>query len=494
VSSSIPPLRVVVKNEHGRRAKGEYVLYWMIAQRRSRASFALDHALGAARELKRPLVVLEPLRVAYPHASARLHRFVLDGMRDNRAAFEAAGVAYHPYVEPSAGAGRGLLLALAARACLVVTDEWPAFFLPRMVAAAAKKLDVRLEAVDGSGLLPLRASPSAPLVAHAFRRTLQKTLPEHLLHFPAKAPLAAGDGAGGEIPAAVLERWPAASSALLNGEAAALAALPIDPEVPPVPFSGGSEAGRAVLERFLAERLERYGERSHPDAESASGLSPYLHFGHVGAHEVVGAVLEREGWDPGRAAPKPTGKREGWWGLSAPAETFLDELVTWRELGYHFAHHRPDDYDAYASLPDWAKKTLAEHARDPRTHLYSEEQLERAETHDELWNAAQRQLREEGTIQNYLRMLWGKKVLEWTRSPEEAARILVRLNDRWAVDGRDPNSYSGIYWVLGRHDRPWPERQIFGTVRYMTSGSTRNKLKLKSWLRRFSAPPQQELL
>lgn len=184
------------------------------------------------------------------------------------------------------------------------------------------------------------------------------------------------------------------------------------------------------------------------------------------------------GWDPSRLADRPTGRREGWWGLPPGAEAFLDELVTWRELGYGFCFHRAD-YDRYASLPDWARRTLDDHAVDRRPELYSRRALETAATADPVWNAAQHQLLVDGRIHNYLRMLWGKKVLAWSRSPRAALLTLIELNNKYAVDGRDPNSYTGIFWTLGRFDRPWgPVRPIFGTVRYMSSSATLRKLRL----------------
>jgi deoxyribodipyrimidine photo-lyase len=175
--------------------------------------------------------------------------------------------------------------------------------------------------------------------------------------------------------------------------------------------------------------------------------------------------------------------------MSPSAEGFLDQAVTWRELGFNFCSRR-DDYDRFESLPDWAKTTLARHAADPRTEVYDLDTFSASATHDPLWNAAQTQLRREGRIHNYMRMLWGKKILEWTRSPEEAAEIMIALNDRYALDGRDPNSYSGIFWVLGRYDRPWgPERPIFGTVRYMSSANTARKFDVRGYLRRYSSGP-----
>jgi deoxyribodipyrimidine photo-lyase len=482
----VPPIRVRAVNGAPVRDDGRFVLYWMTAFRRASHSFALDRAVEAARDLRRPLLVLEALRAGYPRASDRQHRFVLEGMADNARAFGEAGVAYHAYAEPEPGAGRGLLAALAARAALVVADDYPSFFLPRMVAAAGSRLEVRLEAVDSNGLLPLAAAATVYPTAHAFRRFLQRELPRHLAAFPSPRPLEARGLAGAELPRGVASRWPAASPALLAGDARALAALPIDHAVRPAPLRGGSAVARKGLRGFLRERLARYGERNHPDEDAASGLSPWLHFGHVSAHEVFARLARHEGWKESRLG-KATGSRAGFWGMSPEAQAFLDELVTWRELGFNMVAKRPD-CDRYDSLPRWALDTLAKHARDRREHRYPLADLAAARTHDPLWNAAQRQLLAEGRIHNYLRMLWGKKILEWSRSPREALAAMLELNDRFALDGRDPNSVSGIFWVLGRYDRPWgPERPIFGTVRYMSSENTLRKLRAREYLRRWSA-------
>ncbi len=204
----------------------------------------------------------------------------------------------------------------------------------------------------------------------------------------------------------------------------------------------------------------------------------------MSAHEVAARVLRRDGWKPDRLATTAKGTKDGWWGASGDGEAFLDQVVTWRELGYNMCDRR-SDYATFESLPAWAVATLDAHAGDRRPHTYTLDQFARAETHDPIWNAAQRQLTVEGRIHNYLRMLWGKKILEWTASPREALAVMIELNNRLALDGRDPNSYSGIFWVLGRYDRPWPERPILGTVRTMTSASTARKLRLGEYLRRF---------
>ncbi len=484
---AVPAVRVTAVNQAPVRADGDYVLYWMIAHRRTRWHFGLQHAVAQAAALGKPLLVFEALRIGYRWASDRLHQFVVDGMHVNRARCAAAGVTCYSYLEPEAGAGSGLLAALAARAALVVTDEFPCFFLPRMVAAAGRTLPVRLVQVEGNGLLPLRAHDREFTVAHSFRRHFQKVAHPESLAFPVAEPLTWATPLGQAVIAPeILARWPALGT---PAEARALIArLPIDHSVAPPPgVTGGSEAGEALATDFVARKLARYPEdRNAPEAQGGSGLSAYLHFGHVSAHAVVDAVLQRAGWHPGRLADTANGKRHGWWGLDEASEAFLDELITWREVGYAFSHRRPDDYDRYESLPPWALETLALHAQDPREHLYDLDTLAAGRTHDPLWNAAQGELVQTGRIHNYLRMLWGKKVLEWSPSPQEALARLIELNNRYALDGRNPNSYSGIFWVFGRFDRAWgPERPIYGKVRYMTSASTARKVPVKGYIARF---------
>jgi deoxyribodipyrimidine photo-lyase len=478
--------RVRVVNGAPVRPGRELVLYWMIANRRVRWNQALERAVALAREHGKPLVVLEPLSCSYPHASDRLHAFVMAGMAENARRLAGRPVLYHPWLERAPGEGRGLLAALAARAVAVVTDDWPAFFLPRAVAAAGAALDVRLEAVDASTVLPFRQPGRAFTTAHLLRRHLQRHLPGWLSDRPAPDPLARVRLPRLEaLPREVTRRWPAAGAAELARPGPLLATLPVDHRVAPC-GEGGSAAAEARLARFVDEGLPRYAEaRSAPDLDGASGLSPWLHFGHLSAQQVVHAVLAAEGWVPTRLSQRTDGAREGWWGASRHAEAFLDQVVTWRELGFGWAAFR-EDHLSLASLPAWAQATLARHAPDPRLHRYHLAELEAAATHDPLWNASQRQLRREGIIHNTLRMLWGKKILEWSASPQEALASMLHLNDRWALDGRDPNSATGILWCLGRHDRPWgPERPVFGTVRFMSSQNTARKHPVKRYLERF---------
>jgi deoxyribodipyrimidine photo-lyase len=468
------------------RQEGAYILYWMIATRRAAWNHALDRAIGWAVTLRRPLLVFEPLRVDYPWASARLHRFIIDGMLDNARAFGRAGITYVPYVEPATGAGKGLLAALAANAAVVVTDDYPAFMLPRMVEAARRQVPVRFERVDSNGLVPMRLAETPSPTAHAFRRHLQRALPTHLPSPPASEPLDEVAGLGRiAISQDVTARWPSADLDALVRDGG-LDHLPIDHAVGPTGLVGGATAGHRAMERFLDERLSRYADtRNDVTEDVTSGLSPYLHFGHLSSHAIVSRVLARDGW-LGDLSRRATGAREGWWGASPAAEAFLDQVVTWRELGFNTCVLQPG-YDRYESLPAWARATLERHARDEREHRYDLDGFERAATHDPLWNAAQGQLVREGRIHNYLRMLWGKKILEWSATPAEALAVMIELNNKYALDGRDPNSYSGIFWTLGRYDRPWaPERPVFGTVRYMSSANTARKMRVGGYIARYA--------
>ncbi len=482
----VPESRVRLLRDGPERKDGDYVLYWMIGARRLEWNFALDRACARAEALGKPLVILEALRAGYPWASDRFHAFALQGMSEHGRRLAGSPVAYHPYVETEVGAGEGLLAAMAEQACLVVTDDTPVFFLPRMLEAGAEQVSTRLEAVDSCGLLP-RACVGKPYSsAYHFRRFLQKRLGDHLVHLPSDEPLEERKAlVHGAVPQRVQEAWPAATETLLHPSVESMAHLPIDHDVPPVTARGGAGAGRARLEAFLEDGLDRYDDqRNDPDAGAASGLSPWLHWGHISPHEVFHRVAEIESWSPARLGADANGKRQGWWGMGVSAEAFLDELVTWRELGYGFCTVVPG-YRGYDTLPDWARETLQQHADDDRSWCYDLAAFESASTHDELWNAAQRQLRAEGVIHNYLRMLWGKKILEWSASPEDALRIMVELNNKYAIDGRDPNSWSGIMWILGRFDRGWPERPVFGKVRSMSSDRTRRKVSVEGYLERW---------
>lgn len=482
-----------------------YVLYWMQAYRRFDRNHALDYALHWARQLKKPLVVYEGLRLDYPWASARHHRFLLEGMVDNARRAEELGINYWPFVETGDQPARGLLRRLSEKACIIVTDDYPAFIVPGQIAALSDKIDVALHAIDGNSLVPLSMlGPAVTACAH-LRSRIHKLVAEAWQHRAASEPAFSSDVCRVvEPPFAIHPLLNRSSSARASLEQL-IASLPIDQRVQPVAgLTGGQTAGRAALKSFVRDKLPRYTEgRNQPDdpkRTAASGLSPWLRHGHLSIQEVVEAVLGPS-WSPARINLGSRGKREGFFHEDPNVNSFLDEAITWRDVGYHWHHVRnselgirnaewkelggqkiPAFQNLESTLPAWAKASLAKHSADQRDFLYTLEQWEAAATHDPLWNAAQTELMATGRIHNYLRMLWGKKVLEWSATPEEAYLILEHLNNKYAVDGRDPNSYTGILWCFGLFDRPWPpERKVFGNVRYMSSDNTAKKYKLAGY-------------
>lgn len=475
--TQVPRSRVQVKSSAPLNGAGSFVLYWMTSTRRTRYNYALQRALELARATGKPVVVLEALRLDYPWSSERLHTFVLEGMSENARDFKAARVSYLPYVERALGEGRGLLACLAADAAAIVTDDFPCFFMTRAQDAAVRKLETTapryFEAVDSNGVVPIRATDRVFTQARSFRIWRHKFAAAY--EPPVAEPLRAYAQGFAKIKPALVsqlqERWGLSAKGTGVAPAANLNGLQFQLQVAKAPLRGGGDAARAALSSFVDAGLQDYGQaRNHPDENGSSGLSPYLHFGHLSAHEILAQVTE--------AATDPA--------LKPGVTAFVDQLLTWRELGFNFCAHR-SDYDQLNSLPNWALATIAEHENDPRPVIYSLDQMRDAETHDELWNAAQRQLLTEGRMHNYLRMLWGKKIFEWSPSAQTALDTLIELNNAYALDGRDPNSYSGIFWIFGRYDRAWgPERPIFGKLRYMTSDSARRKLRLKGYLARFS--------
>ena len=493
--AKVPEVRIRELNTQPVRDERDWVIHWMIAYRRTRSNFALQRAVEWARELDKPLLVFEALRAGYRWANDRIHRFVIEGMADNEAELRDLPARYYAYVERRPGDGKGLLEALAERACVVVTDDYPGFFLPHMIEAAGKKLDVRLEAVDSNGLLPMRATRRVFATAFSFRTFLKKNLHEHLEHFPLKDPLAQKLRPPVSLPPALLRRWSSPTRKLLEGDSRALSELEIDHEVEPVDgFRGGSKAAHARLRFFIRKLLPDYSTaRNIMHVDGTSKLSPWLHFGHIGSHEILDAVARHEG--RGRALePKATAKQRNMFGLSPGAEAFLEQLTVWRELGFNMASHR-DYATRFDSLPAWAQKTSGGAREGIRAQGCSPASI---------WNRG-RQMTPCSTPPsvNFARRagstttrgwFWGKKILEYSKSPEDALETMAELMNRYSLDGRDPNSTTGFFWVLGRYDRAWgpEEHQIFGKVRFMTSDTPDKLRKYREYIERYAPDTFEE--
>ncbi|MFU8812027.1 MAG: hypothetical protein ACNA78_03610 [Balneolaceae bacterium] len=485
--------RVFERNQNEPNTDGEYVLYWMQINRRFHYNFALEYAIAWANKLGKPLVILEAFSCNYPWATARTHTFMMQGMKEHLEYAEEQNLNYVSFVEQKPGQYDALLRKLASRAALLVSDEYPVFIMRKRNARYPKEFDIPYVTVDSNGLIPLGLTDKDPYSAYFFRKIMQRNFVEAFTNPPKQNPLNGLENRNDvTLPATLFDGAPDGRKAL-NSIADVVAGLNIDHAVKPIDWYGSRSAALGMLGQFIKNGLLEYDEkRNDPDEKKTSQLSAWLHFGKISEYEVVKAVLEHQpdGWDLDTITFNK-GSTGGFFNGNPNIGSFLDEVITWREVGFHFAHHR-DDYDQFDSLPDWALETMKKHRNDPREWIYSYDELANSQTHDDIWNAAQTQLREEGIIHNYLRMLWGKKVIEWTPDPETALQYLIDLNNTYAIDGRDPNSYSGIFWCFGRFDRAWQERPIFGKLRYMTSDSTRKKVKLKQYLDRYGT--QKRLL
>ncbi len=454
----IPPERVRPLNERAERAGADFVLYWLQAYHRAEQNWALAAAIEAANRLDLPLVVYHGLGCTYPHANDRIHRFILEGVVDLPERFARRGIRYHFYLRQQPTDPNDLVYRLAQRAALVVTDDFPAFFLPAQTARVAGKLDVPLRAVDSNGIVPLALIPGEQYGAYTLRPKIRRVLPEHFGPVPEPTLKRDSLAIALDIPESRIARATIATR---------IAASDIDHSVAPSPvYRGGYREARERLDRFVAGPLRSYATaRNQPGAETTSRLSPYLHFGQISPQEVALAV---------RAGTRTP--REG-------REAYLEELIVRRELGYNFCRFNPN-HRSLAALPAWAQATLEAHAADPRPFLYSPEEFEAARTHDYLWNAIQAELLTTGLMFGYYRMYWGKKIIEWSRSPAAAQATMITLHEKYALDGRNANTYSNILWCFGKHDRPWFERPVFGKVRYMSLGGMETKTNVAGYVDR----------
>lgn len=443
--------RVMVRRAGAPGARGRCVVYWMQRAQRALDNPALDVAVAAANILRQPVVIFFAPVPFYPHANLRHYEFLAQGIPDiaERARKRGIGFVLRRYPEHSL-----LKFCDEVKASLVIGDENPLREPRHWRELAAKKLGVPLWTVDADVIVPSKLLEKEQYAARIIRPRLQRRLQE-FLEPPANA------------KAKVEWQKPRGLKALPDDGSLDLTEdwKNLDRSVQPVSgFRGGTAEALKLLDDLVTHRLARYPERhGKPEVDGTSCLSPYLHFGQISPHTVAVAVEKSR-------APR------------AAKDEFLDQLITWRELSINFVHFNPL-YDSIESAPDWAHRTLAKHAHDKRPVTYSRQQLERAETHDDLWNAAQRQMLHAGWMHNYMRMYWAKKILEWSPSPAVAYQTAVYLNDKYFLDGRDPNGYAGIAWAIaGKFDRPWFERPIFGTVRYMSGNAAQKKFDADKYI------------
>jgi deoxyribodipyrimidine photo-lyase len=449
----VEPERVRALNDAPPGNDPRFVLYWSQMNRRVESNHALAHATQLANERGLPLLVYEGLTCSYKAANDRLHTFILEAVPGTAKALKEAGAGYFFYLRAREQEPNDVLYRLAAHAYCVVTDDYPTFIAASNNASVPHKIGVQYIAVDSSCIVPMSRHEKRNYAAYTIRPKIHRELPAYLK--PVTIPRLARVWSDKLLPPDLLAmRTPVQTPSI----PALVAGCEINHTVKPSPsFHGGYTEARRRLETFLETRLSRYARESNqPSRHATSDLSPYLHFGQISSLEIALAVQNYA--------------QEN--GLIA--DEFLEELIVRRELAFNFARFTPD-LESLDALPDWCRRTMAKHAGDPRPFLYGPEQFERAETHDDLWNACQRELLTHGKIHGYYRMYWGKKIIEWSPAYEDALREMIRLHDIYALDGRDPNTYTNILWCFGLHDRPWGERPVFGQLRYMSLEGMRRK-------------------
>ena len=419
--------------------RGRYVLYWMQASQRTEYNHALEYAILKANELNKPLVVYFSITDDYPEANERHYYFMLEGLKEVQSLLEERSikmVIWHR--SPELG-----VVELSNDASLVIVDRGYLKIQKKWRSYVAEYIDCPLIQVESDVVVPVEAaSPKEEYSAATFRPKIKKKLDYYLV--PLKENYLKVDSLHLDFDSFDIE-----------DVEKAISSLKIDRSVKKVKdFHGGTREAKKRLEMFLKSKLDQYHElRNDPTLEYLSNMSPYLHFGQISPLYIALKVLETD--SPGKDA-------------------YLEELIVRRELSMNFIFYN-QNYDSFDGLPEWAKKTLREHKKDPREYIYTLEELENAKTHDPYWNAAQEEMRIKGKMHGYMRMYWGKKIIEWSKTPEEAFKIALYLNNKYELDGRDPNGFTGVAWCFGKHDRPWKERQIFGKIRYMNAKGLKRK-------------------
>ena len=443
----IDPRRVRLLNE---KHDGQgVVIYWMTRDQRVRHNWALLFARRKAELMQQPLVVLFTLAPTFLGAPLRHYDFMLKGLREVEADLRALNI---PFVllqgEPKTELPR---FAEQIKAGVVVTDFSPLHISKEWKKEVARQLTAPLYEVDAHNIVPCWiASGKQEYSARTLRPKINALLGEFLTDFP------------------VLEPLPSPSQYQPIDWNDVYRTLKADPEVAPVEWlKPGEKAAQECLERFLQSRLASYGEkRNDPNAEATSQLSPYLHFGQISAQFIALKASKSE-------APEDDKK------------AFLEELIVRRELAENYCCYNKH-YDSFEGIPSWARESLKQHCSDQRDYLYTLEEFAAAKTHERLWNAAQLELTKTGIIHGYMRMYWAKKILEWSATAEEAFKTAITLNDRFALDGREPNGYAGVAWSIGGvHDRPWFDREVYGKIRYMNASGCARKFDVNRYIARF---------
>lgn len=446
----IQPERIQLLNKRGLQ-DGKYTLYWMQASQRVVFNHALEYAIRQANERNEPVVVLFGITDDFPEANERHYGFMLEGLAEVQEALHRRGIQFVlRYQSPEFAA-----VELARDASMVVTDVGYLRIQKAWRSQVAKMAHCPVVQVESDVIVPVQvASDKEAYAAATLRPKIQKRVKSYLV--PVKETPLKRNSLGLRFKGLDPHRVDKV-----------LSKLQIDRSVRPVSsFTGGTDNAHRLLGEFISQKLKYYTERRNdPSRDYGSHMSPYLHFGQISPLEIAVKVSQARGK------------------AKAAKEAYLEELVVRRELSMNFVHYNLH-YDSYQALPEWAKQTLKAHEKDKRQYVYDLQAWEQAQTHDPYWNAAQREMVITGKMHNYMRMYWGKKILEWSKTPEEAYRTALYLNNKYELDGRDPNGFAGVAWCFGKHDRAWPERPIFGKVRYMNAAGLRRKFDIEAYVHR----------
>lgn len=448
-------LRVKKLNQHQLNTAGKYVIYVMEATQRVWYNYALEFAISMANEIKKPLLVVFNLTDKYKFSNVRYYKFMIEGLVKLKSEFDRRGISFiiknSDYVNGT--------IELSKNACAIVTDKNYLKFQRSWRQIVSERIDIPLFEVESDVVIPVevvskKREPYAMTIRPKILNLLNQFL-QPVDHQDLKIKLF--DFEDGLL--------------VFNSANDLLNNLQIDKSVQPVSefYEGGFDTAQKFLKSFIENKLFRYKEfRSDPVKDFQSELSPYLHFGQISIIQILLEILKHYDFN------------------DENVQSFINEAVIWRELARNFCYYNPS-YNKYDGIPDWAKKTLEEHSKDKREYIYSLEELEFAKTHDIYWNAAQIQLLKTGKMHNYMRMYWSKKIIEWTQHPKIAFDYACYLNDKYEIDGRDPNGYAGISWCFGTFDRPWFERSIFGKVRFMNDKGLERKFEIKKYAEKFSS-------
>ena len=457
--------RVTVRRDGAPDPDGKCVVYWMQRAQRGVDNHAVDLAVKIANLLKLPLVVYFAGISNFPHANLRHYVFLNQGLPDIESDLAARNITFVMRRAPHESHER---LLADVQAALVIGDENPMREPERWRRHLASRIRIPFWTVDTDVTVPSKLMEKAQYGAYTIRPRLYRLLPEYLHAYE-------------NLHADHAWKRPRNFQADSVHEDMTRDWKDFDRSVGPVEaWRGGAHAARKRLKLFTEKLLVNYEtQRNHPETDGTSCLSPYLHYGHIGPVTIALAV---------DAAVHSNPK------LKPARDSYFNELIAWRELAINFVRYTPN-YDSPDCAENWAKTTIAEHARDERERIYTLKQLEEAQTYDDLWNAAQAQMVRHGWMHNYLRMYWAKKILEWTPDIGTAMKYSIYLNDRYFLDGRDPNGYAGIAWsILGKFDRAWGTRPVFGKIRYMSGASTGKKFDSKEYIRQMGLLPEQPLL